>query len=74
VVVADQRSPRDGRFVEVIGHYNPLTNPSQISIDEEKALGWLTKGARPSESVTALLKRTGLWQRFKQSRKTGARS
>lgn len=74
VVVADQRSPRDGRFVEAIGHYNPLTNPSQITIDEEKALGWLAKGAQPSSSVTALLKRTGIWQKRRRSRKTGAAS
>ncbi len=65
VVVADQRAPRDGRFVEILGHYNPLTNPSQISIDEEKALAWLGKGAQPSDSVVALLKRTGIWQKHK---------
>jgi small subunit ribosomal protein S16 len=68
VVVADQRSPRDGRFVEIIGHYNPLTNPSQIALDEERALHWLAKGAQPSESATALLKRTGIWQKAKEQK------
>jgi small subunit ribosomal protein S16 len=68
VVVADQRSPRDGRFVEILGHYNPLTNPSQITLDEERALHWLAKGAQPSESATALLKRTGIWQKAKASK------
>lgn len=70
VVVADQRSPRDGRFVEEVGTYNPLTDPSQIAIDEEKALGWLAKGAQPSESVRALLRRTGVWQKFQQTKRT----
>jgi small subunit ribosomal protein S16 len=64
VVVADSHSPRDGRFIEIIGQYAPLTNPSQITIDTEKALDWLRKGAKPSESVTALLKRTGIWSTF----------
>jgi small subunit ribosomal protein S16 len=74
VVIADQRGARDGRFVEVIGHYNPLTNPSQISIDENKALAWLAKGAQPSESVTALLKRTGIWQKHRQTKVSPASS
>ncbi len=64
VVVADQRSPRDGRFIEIIGQYNPLTNPSQIEVDADKALAWLRKGAEPSDSVVALLKRTGVWSTF----------
>jgi small subunit ribosomal protein S16 len=64
VVVADQRSPRDGRFIEIIGQYNPLTNPSQIELDADKALEWLRKGAEPSDSVVALLKRTGVWSTF----------
>jgi small subunit ribosomal protein S16 len=74
VVVSDQRRARDGRFVEIIGHYNPLTNPSQITIDEPKALAWLAKGAQPSESVTALLKRTGIWQKHRQSKASRASS
>ncbi len=68
LVVADQRSPRDGRFVEILGHYNPLPDPSEITIDEDRALHWLSKGAQPSDSATALLKRTGIWQKAKQAK------
>jgi small subunit ribosomal protein S16 len=64
VVVADQRNKRDGRFIEIIGQYNPLTNPSEIQLDGDKALEWLRKGAQPSDSVVALLKRTGVWSTF----------
>ena len=64
VVVADSRSPRDGRFIEVIGQYKPLEDPSEIVLDTDKALEWLRKGAQPSGSVTALLKRTGIWSTF----------
>ena len=64
VVVADQRSPRDGRFIEIIGKYHPLEDPSLIEIDEEKALEWLRKGAQPSQPVENLLKKTGIWEKF----------
>jgi small subunit ribosomal protein S16 len=64
VVVADQRSPRDGRFIEVIGQYKPLSDPSEISFEEDKALEWLRKGAKPSDSVIALMKRAGIWTTF----------
>jgi small subunit ribosomal protein S16 len=64
VVVADSHSPRDGRFIEVIGQYNPLTHPSEIEVNADKALEWLRKGAKPSDSVIALLKRTGVWTTF----------
>lgn len=57
VVVADARSPRDGRFIEEIGFYNPLTNPAEIKIDMEKANDWIAKGAQPTETVRALLKK-----------------
>ncbi|HEX9695634.1 MAG TPA: 30S ribosomal protein S16 [Actinomycetota bacterium] len=70
VVVADQRSPRDGRFVEEIGTYNPLTDPSTIDIDEDKALSWLAKGAQPSGQVGQLLRRVGIWQKFTATKKT----
>jgi small subunit ribosomal protein S16 len=56
VVVADARSPRDGRFIEIVGRYNPQTNPSTIELDEEKVKGWLAKGAQPSNAVARLLK------------------
>jgi small subunit ribosomal protein S16 len=56
VVVADQRSPRDGRFIETIGHYNPQTNPSTIVIDEERFQHWVSRGAQPSNQVKQLVK------------------
>jgi small subunit ribosomal protein S16 len=68
VVVADQRSPRDGRFIENIGKYHPLEEPSLIDIDEEKALAWLRQGAQPSQSVQVLLTRVGIWEKFEAER------
>lgn len=68
VVVADSRSPRDGRIIENIGWYNPLVEPSAIHIDEEKAIGWLKNGAQPTESVASLLRRSGIAERFEQSK------
>ena len=56
VVVADSRSPRDGKFIEIVGRYNPQTDPSTIELDEEKVRDWLGKGAQPSETVSRLLK------------------
>ena len=64
VVVADQRSPRDGRFIENIGKYHPLEDPSLIEIDEERALHWLRVGAQPSETVRTLMSKVGIWDRF----------
>ena len=60
VVVADARSPRDGRFIEIVGRYNPQTEPSTIELDEEKVRDWLSKGAQPSDPVKRLLKAKGL--------------
>ena len=60
VVVADSRYPRDGRFIEEIGTYNPMTEPSEIKIDAEKAKKWISTGAQPTDSVKALLKRSGI--------------
>jgi small subunit ribosomal protein S16 len=60
VVATDQRSPRDGRFIEVLGHYNPQTDPSTIVIDEERARKWLAQGAQPSGTVKKLLKAKGI--------------
>ena len=59
VVVADSRSPRDGKFIEIVGRYNPQTDPSTIELDEEKIRGWLEKGAQPSDTVQRLLKAKG---------------
>jgi small subunit ribosomal protein S16 len=56
IVAADSRSPRDGKFLEIVGRYNPQTDPSTIEVDEEKVKAWLDKGAQPSESVARLLK------------------
>ncbi len=60
VIIADSRSPRDGRFIDTIGTYNPLTNPVEIKIDAEKAKKWLGNGAQPTETVKALLKKSGI--------------
>ena len=60
VVVADSRSPRDGRFIEEVGYYNPLTEPPVIKIDEEKANEWLANGAQPTDTVKALFKKAGI--------------
>ena len=60
VVVADSRAPRDGRFIEVIGHYNPLTEPPTIHIEKDKAAAWLKKGAQPSNTVKHLLALAGM--------------
>ena len=59
IVVADQEAPRDGRFVELLGHYYPRARERQIEVDREKTLAWLAKGAKPSETVTSLLKKAG---------------
>ncbi|HHY78638.1 MAG TPA: 30S ribosomal protein S16 [Clostridiales bacterium] len=60
VVVADSRSPRDGKFIEEIGYYNPIPDPAEIKIDAEKAKKWLANGAQPSDTVKSLLKKTGI--------------
>jgi small subunit ribosomal protein S16 len=60
VVAADSRSPRDGRFLEVLGHYNPQTDPSTIELDEQRIRGWLDEGAQPSQTVKRLLKAKGI--------------
>ena len=60
VVVADSRSPRDGRFIEIVGRYNPQTDPSTIELDEAKIKDWLSKGAQPSDPVAKLIKASGI--------------
>ena len=60
VIVADSRSPRDGRFIDEIGYYNPLTNPAEIKIDAEKSKKWIDNGAQPTETVKSLLKKSGI--------------
>jgi small subunit ribosomal protein S16 len=61
IVVADQKSPRDGRFVATIGHYNPRTNPAEIKVNAEQAQAWLAKGALPTDTVRSLLKKAGVF-------------
>jgi small subunit ribosomal protein S16 len=74
VVVADQRSPRDGRFIENIGKYHPLGDPSLIEIDEERALHWLRVGAQPSGQVRNLMTKVGIWETFVKERPGAAAS
>ena len=60
VIIADERAPRDGKFIDEIGYYNPLTNPAEIKINAEKAEKWLSNGAQPTETVKSLLKKSGI--------------
>jgi small subunit ribosomal protein S16 len=68
VVVSDSRSPRDGRFIEEIGIYNPIAQPAQVQIDEEKALKWLQDGAQASETVRNLLSKAGVMKKYHESK------
>jgi len=68
VVVADSRSPRDGKFIELIGTYNPLTTPAEIKINEELALEWLAKGAIPTDTVKNILSKAGIMKKFHDSK------
>ena len=72
VVVADQRSPRDGRFIENIGKYHPLEDPSVIEIDQDRALHWLRVGAQPSNQVRNLMNKIGIWDEFVKERPSAA--
>ena len=64
VVVADSRSPRDGRFIEVLGTYNPLLTPAEIKLDEEKSIKWLNNGAIPTDTVKNLFSKAGIMEKF----------
>lgn len=64
LVVADSRAPRDGKFIDIIGYYNPVSEPVQIKIDEEKASQWLKTGAQPTDTVKALLKKHGIYEKL----------
>lgn len=68
VVVADERAPRDGRFIEIIGQYQPLENPSMINIKDDRALFWLSQGAQPSETVQKILTASGIWEQYEKTR------
>jgi small subunit ribosomal protein S16 len=65
IVAADSRSPRDGRFIEIVGTYEPRREPSNIDVDDDKALAWLRKGAQPTERVQKLLVQSGTWAQYK---------
>ncbi|MFA5516380.1 MAG: 30S ribosomal protein S16 [Desulfuromonadales bacterium] len=69
VVVADERCPRDGRFIEKLGQYDPKQDPPMLNLKEEKTLEWLQKGAQPSDTVRQLLRGNGIWAKFKPSQK-----
>ena len=71
VVVADSRSPRDGRFIEIVGTYEPRAEPSVVKIDNAKAVSWLQKGAQPTERVEKLLKISGAWEEFEAAKSSG---
>lgn len=64
IVVADQRKQRDGRFIEIIGHYQPVETPPRLEIDEARALDWLLKGALPSDTVKSLFRQKGILEKF----------
>jgi small subunit ribosomal protein S16 len=68
VVAADVRSPRDGRFIEIVGTYDPRRDPSDIRIDNDKAVAWLSKGAQPTDTVRRLLEVSGAWEQFGATR------
>jgi small subunit ribosomal protein S16 len=68
IVAADSRSPRDGRFIEIVGTYAPRSEPSEITVQGEKALGWLARGAQPTETVRKLLQISGVWGEYEASR------
>lgn len=69
LVVSDSRSPRDGRFIEELGYYNPVSEPVDVKIDDEKAIQWLKNGAQPTDTVKGLLKKYGVMEKFEQSKK-----
>ena len=68
IVVADSRSPRDGRFIEEIGYYNPTKDPAIVKIDDEKALKWLQNGAQPSDTVKSLLNKAGILAKLDEAK------
>lgn len=68
LVVADSRSPRDGRFIEMLGTYDPMKDPAEIRVDGDRALEWLREGAQPSETARSLLRQAGVWDRFMEGK------
>jgi len=74
VVVADGRSPRDGRYIEILGQYRPREEPSHFAVNDEKILAWLQKGAQPTDQVHRLLVNAGIWERYESERKRESRA
>jgi small subunit ribosomal protein S16 len=70
IVVADSRAPRDGRFIEILGNYDPSKQPAAVSVDEDKVLDWMNKGAQPTDTVKNLLSKQGIMAKFAESKKT----
>ncbi len=68
IVVADSRSPRDGRFIEVLGNYDPSQKPAVVNVDEDKVLDWMNKGAQPTDTVKNLLSKQGLMAKFAEAK------
>lgn len=68
IVATDSRNPRDGRFIEIVGTYNPLTTPATVKFDEEKVLKWLANGAKPTDTVKSLLSKEGIIAKFTESK------
>lgn len=71
IVAADSRSPRDGRFIEIVGTYNPVKKPAEVNVNEELALKWLNNGAQPTETVRAILSKEGIMAKYAESKKAG---
>ncbi len=69
IVVADSRSPRDGRFIEEIGYYNPVSEPAEVKIDDERAVHWLKTGAQPTDTIKDLFKKHGVMEKFEEAKK-----
>ena len=68
IVAADSRAPRDGRFIEILGFYNPRSNPAEIKLDEENILKWLNNGAQPTETVRSILSKEGIMKKFHEQK------
>ncbi len=71
IVAADSRSPRDGRFIETVGTYNPIVKENNVTVDEEKVAKWISNGAQPTDTVKSLLTKNGVWSKIKNNKKEG---
>ncbi len=69
IVVADSRAPRDGRFIEILGNYDPSQQPAVVNVDEEKVMDWMRKGAQPTDTVKSLLRKQGIMSKFAEAKK-----